>query len=77
LLSQNVAVGGGQSQSTLGTSASATSASQSAAQQSSSDTKQQLAQDLSKDDDENKRKTRGPVLTRRVGRVTVILPPNS
>ena len=77
LLSQNVSVGGGQSQSTLGSSASATSASQSAAQQSSSDTKQQLAQDLSKDDDENKKKTKGPVLTRRVGRVTVILPPNS
>jgi filamentous hemagglutinin family protein len=77
LLSQNVSVGGGQSQSTLGSSASATSASQSAAQQSSSDTKQQLAQDLSKDDDDKRKKTKGPVLTRRIGRVTVILPPNS
>jgi filamentous hemagglutinin family protein len=74
LLSQNVSVGGGQSQSTLGASASATSVSQSAAQQSSSDTKQQLAQDLSKDDDDKRKKSKGPVLTRRVGRVTVILP---
>lgn len=76
LLSQNVSVGGGQAQSTLGSSASATSVSQSAAQQSSSDARQQLAQDLSKEDD-TKKKSKGPVLARRVGRVTVILPPNS
>lgn len=77
LLSQNVSVGGGQAQSTLGSSASATTASQSAAQQANSDAKQQLAQDLNKDDDDAKRNKKGPVLTRRVGRVTVILPPSS
>ncbi|HLH52081.1 MAG TPA: filamentous hemagglutinin N-terminal domain-containing protein [Verrucomicrobiae bacterium] len=77
LLSQNVSVGGGQSQSTLGSSASATAASQSAAQQSSSDARQQLAQDTSAQDEEARKRGKLPVLTRRVGRVTVILPPNS
>jgi len=75
LLSQNVSVGGGQSQSTLGNSATATASSQSAAQQASSDTKEQVA--ANPDDDEKKKKVKGPVLTRRVGRVTVLLPDKS
>jgi filamentous hemagglutinin family protein len=77
LLSQNVSVGGGQAQSTLGSSATATSASQSASQQASSDTREQLAQTSKGNDDETKRKKLGdrPVLTRRVGRVTIFLPP--
>lgn len=77
LLSQNVSVAGGQSQSTLGSSASATSASQSAAQQASSDTKQQIADSGSQNDDDKKKLAKLPTLTRKVGRVTVILPPNS
>jgi hypothetical protein len=73
-LSQNVSVGGGQVQSTLGSSATATASSQAAVQQASSDTKQQVASDNTQADDEKKKYAR-PALTRRVGRVTVILPP--
>jgi filamentous hemagglutinin family protein len=72
--SQNASVGGAQATSTFGTSSTATAASQSAAQQASSDTKQQLAQNNPQDDDEKKKKGKGPVLTKRVGRVTVFLP---
>jgi hypothetical protein len=76
LLSQNVSVAGGQAQSTLGTTAAATATGQSASAQANSDTRQQLAgsSDL---DDSNKKKpgSKAPVLTRRTGRVTVILPP--
>ena len=74
LLGQNVSVGGGAAQSTLGTTV-ATSTSQAAAQQANTDTQQQLANDTTQDDDEKKKKkSKPPVLTRRVGRVTVILP---
>jgi hypothetical protein len=76
LLSQNVSVAGGQAQSTLGTTAAATAAGQSAAAQASTDTRQQLASNSGLDDDQKKRKSgsKAPVLTRRTGRVTVILP---
>ena len=76
VLGQNVSIGGGVAQSTLGTTATATAASQAAAQQANTDTQQQLAKDTTQDDDEKKKKknAKGPVLTRRVGRVTVILP---
>lgn len=75
VMGQNVSIGGGPAQSTLGTTAAATSASQAAAQQASSDTKQQLAQDNMQDqDDSKKKKATLPTLVRRVGRVTVILP---
>jgi hypothetical protein len=78
LLSQNVSVAGVQAQSTLGTSASATTSSQSAAQQANSEAQQQVASNTSSDDDEKKKKGKeGPTLVRRVGRVTVILPPAS
>jgi hypothetical protein len=73
LLSQNVSVGGGQSQSTLGTSAGATATSQAAAQQANAEAQQQVLADNTKEDDKKKGKG-GPTLTRRVGRVTVILP---
>jgi hypothetical protein len=76
LLSQNVSVGGGQSQSTLGNSANATATSQAASQQANSDAQQQVSSDSSKDDDA-KKKAKSPTLTRRVGRVTVILPKSS
>lgn len=76
LLSQNVSVGGGQAQSTLGASASGTAASQSAAQQANADTQQQVASNDTQDDD-NKKKGKQPALVRRVGRVTVILPSGS
>jgi hypothetical protein len=74
VLGQNVSIGGGVAQSTLGTTAAATSTSQAAAQQANADNQQQLAKDTTQDDDEKKKKAKAPVLTRRVGRVTVILP---
>lgn len=70
LLGQNVSVNGGASQSTLGTSATATSASQSAAGTSSDLAKQQVASD-SNDDDDLKKKKKPQI--RKVSRVTVIL----
>jgi filamentous hemagglutinin family protein len=74
LVGQNVSIGGGAAQSTLGTTV-ATSTSQAAAQQANTDTQQQLAKDTTQDDDEKKKKkSQAPVLTRRIGRVTVILP---
>lgn len=76
LLSQNVSVGGGQSQSTLGSSAGATATSQAASQQANSDAQQQVSSDSSKDDD-MKKGAKKPTITRRVGRVTVILPPTT
>jgi filamentous hemagglutinin family protein len=76
LLGQNVSVGGGAAQSTLGTTATATTTSQAAAQQASSDSEKKVAfADTSSDDDEKrKRVAKLPILTKRVGRVTVILP---
>jgi filamentous hemagglutinin family protein len=73
LLSQNVSVGGGQSQSTLGSSATATATSQAASQQANSDAKEQVSGDTTKEDDLKKKGNR-PALVRHVGRVTVILP---
>ncbi len=72
LLSQNVSVGGGQAQSTLGTSAAATSTSQSAAQQASTDAKPKEAG--TEEEEDPAKKAAKPALARRVGRVTVILP---
>jgi hypothetical protein len=72
LLGQNVSVNGGAAQSTLGTSASATSTSQSAAGQASSDTQQQVASSDNNDDEKKKKKK--SALVRGVERVTVILP---
>ena len=76
VLGQNVSIGGGAAQSTLGTTAAATATSQAAAQQANTDTKQQLAKDTTdqEEDDPKKKRSKAPVLTRRVGRVTVILP---
>jgi hypothetical protein len=75
LLGQNVSVNSGAAQSTLGSTATGTATSQAAAQTASSDTRQ-LAQATTEDssDDEKKKKGAKPNLTRRVGRVTVILP---
>jgi filamentous hemagglutinin family protein len=75
LLSQNVSVGGGQSQSTLGSSANATATSQAASQQANSDAQQQVSPENKEDD--TKKATKKPTITRRVGRVTVILPKSS
>ena len=74
VLGQNVSIGGAAAQSTLGTTAAATATSQSAAQQANTDTQQQLAKDTTQEDDQKKKPSKAPVLTRRVGRVTVILP---
>jgi hypothetical protein len=76
MLGQNVSVGGGPAQSTLGTAAAATSTSQAASQQANTDTQQQLAKDTSAqpEDDSKKKGSKAPTLTRHVGRVTVILP---
>ena len=73
-LGQNVSVNGGAAVSTLGTTATATAASQSAANQANSETQQQVASTTPQDDDLLNKKRKGPVLTKRVGRVTVILP---
>jgi hypothetical protein len=73
VLGQNVSVNGGAATSTLGTSAAATTAA-TAASASSSDQNQQQVAGNTQDDDPLKKKGRGPLLARRVGRVTVILP---
>jgi filamentous hemagglutinin family protein len=72
VFSQNASVNGGASESTLGTSTSATSAAQSASQQSSSDAKQVASSDQ-KADDKPKSNRKSPTLVKR-SRVTVILP---
>jgi filamentous hemagglutinin family protein len=76
LLGQNVSVGGGAAQSTLGSTATATTTSQAAAQQASSDAEKQVTPDdtSSSDDEKKKRAAKLPTLTKRVGRVTVLLP---
>jgi len=73
LLGQNVSANGAAAQSTLGTTAAASTTAQSAANQATSDAKEQVASDDSADE-EKKKKGKQPGLTRRVGRVTVILP---
>ena len=76
LLGQSVSVGGAAATSTLGTTATATTTSQAAAQAASSDSEKQvaLADTSSSDDETKKRSAKPPVLTKRVGRVTVLLP---
>jgi filamentous hemagglutinin family protein len=74
VLGQNVSVGGAAATSTLGASAATTSSSAAAAQQASADTTKQLANETTQDDDSKKKQAKAPTLTRRVGRVTVILP---
>jgi len=75
LLGQNVTANGGAAQSTLGTTAAATSTSQAAAQESTTEAKQEVASnDTSQDDEKKKQAKNRPVLARRVGRVTVLLP---
>jgi len=74
VLGQNVSIGGAAATSTLGATAATTSSSAAAAQQATTDTTQQLAKDTTQDDESKKKPAKGPVLTRRVGRVTVILP---
>jgi hypothetical protein len=70
VLGQNVSVNGGASQSTLGSSATATASTQSAAQQASSQSQQTVANDQSGQDDNKKKKN---TQIRKVGHVTVIL----
>ena len=73
LLSQNVNAGGN-SESTLGTTASATTTGQSATGQANSDQKrQQLANNDTSSEDDDKKKKGKPVL-QRIKRVTVLLP---
>jgi hypothetical protein len=76
LLGQSVSVGGAAAQSTLGATATATTTSQAAAQQASSDSEKQvaLADTSASDDEKKKRAAKLPTLTKRVGRVTVLLP---
>jgi filamentous hemagglutinin family protein len=76
VLGQNVSINGGASQSTLGATAAASSSSQSAAQQSTTEAHEQVAATTT-DGDANKKKAKGPVLAKRTGRVTVILPSKS
>jgi hypothetical protein len=75
VLSQSASVGGAAASSTLGTTATATTASTAAAATATTETRDQLAQESSSNpDDDAKKKKAKPALTRRVGRVTVILP---
>lgn len=75
ILSQNVSVGGGAAQSTLGTTATATAAGQNAAGQTTQAANQQIASnDTTGDNQDDKKKH--PEL-KRVKRVTVILPKSS
>ena len=74
VLGQNVSIGGAAVTSTLGATAATTASSAAAAQQANSDTTQQLAKDTAEEDESKKKQAKAPVLTRRVGRVTVILP---
>jgi len=74
VMGQNVSIGGAAATSTLGTTAATSSSSAAAAQQSSTETTQQLAKDATQEDDTKKKQAKAPVLARRVGRVTVILP---
>lgn len=76
LMGQNVSVNGGTSQSTLGTTAAATSTSEAAAQASTAQAEQEVASNNATDEgNDNKKRDRSrPVLARKVGRVTVILP---
>ncbi|HWX20851.1 MAG TPA: filamentous hemagglutinin N-terminal domain-containing protein [Candidatus Binatia bacterium] len=78
LLGQNVSIGGGAAQSTLGTTASATATSTAAAGQANTVAQQEVGTKTTSQDDEDKKKNGlRPSLVRRVGRVTVILPPAS
>jgi filamentous hemagglutinin family protein len=77
VLSQNASVNGASATSTLGTSAAASSTTQAAAAQTSTDSKENVLADASQDDSKKKNKGTLPALTRKTGRVTVILPPSS
>jgi hypothetical protein len=76
LIGQNVSANGGAAQSTLGTSANASTASQNAAGVASTDTKQQVASNENGNDDDEKKKQLHPLM-QHVKRVTVILPQKS
>jgi hypothetical protein len=73
-LGQNVSVNGGAATSTLGTSAAASTAATSASASASDTAQQEVASDNTQDDDPLKKRGKGPLLSRRVSRVTVILP---
>jgi filamentous hemagglutinin family protein len=73
VLGQNVSVNGGAATSTLGTTAAASSAATSASA-AANDTAQAQVSGNSQDDDLKKKGKGGPLLARRIGRVTVILP---
>jgi len=77
VLGQNVSVNGGASESTLGATAAASTTSQAAANTATSDAKEEVANADDKQDDEKNKKGKRPLLSRRVGRVTVLLPANS
>lgn len=74
LLGQNVSANGGQSQSTLGTTATASAAASAASAQAGTDAKEQVAGNNGTSDDDDKKKKKKQPLLQRVGRVTVILP---
>ena len=74
VMGQNVSIGGGEAQSTLGKTAAATTVGTAAAGLANAETKQ-LAQDTTQEDDQKKKQAPPPALVKRVGRVTVMLPP--
>jgi len=79
LLSQNVSVGGVAAQGGLASSATASAASQSAAKATEDQSQTTLATTTTNpsNDDLKKRAGKKPTLTRRIGRVTVLLPPKA
>jgi hypothetical protein len=78
IVSQNISIGGVKADATISTTATATTASQSAAQSAQEQTEKKIADATSSttNDDDKSKKGAGkrPALTKRVGRVTVILP---
>lgn len=73
-LGQVVSANGGQATSTLGTSAGPSSTATSASGDANLQANAQVADNGDSQDDPNKKKGKGPGLTRRTSRVTVILP---
>jgi len=77
VLGQNVSVNGGAAQSTLGATAAASATSQAAANTATADAAKEVAATDESGDDDKKKKGKGPLLSHRVGRVTVLLPAKS
>jgi hypothetical protein len=74
LLSQNVSVGGAKTEGGLASTTAASSTSQSAVQEQNAEKAAATQPDSDTDDEKRKRGSQRPLLTKAMGRVTVILP---